>query len=343
MISRVAGLVDRVFYEAALARGEKSRKSSKAEGLGHDERMKALDGIASLYPRHGEPDGGFFVPPSDAIPTQKVARRFGRGGEVLDLTWPSRIDPHVPGLRDKLDRVPENRVAHARLYTIPGAHRPALIVIHGYMSGRYAVDEALFPLELFLRRGFDVALLVLPFHGPRRGARPRPMFPASDPRITIEGFRQAVHDAATLGHILRRRGAPEVGVTGMSLGGYTSALLATTLPDLSFAIPLVPLASIADFARDGGRLVGSPEEQRLQHEAIDRAHRIVSPVLRPLALPASRVVVVGGERDAITPVTHAKRLAAHFGCALEVFGGGHLLQRGRDDAYERAFARLGFA
>ena len=42
---------------------------------------------------------------------------------------------------------------------------------------------------------------------------------------------------------LERRGTPSFGVTGISLGGYTSALLAAIDTRLAFSIPNVPVAS----------------------------------------------------------------------------------------------------
>jgi dienelactone hydrolase len=179
---------------------------------------------------------------------------------------------------------------------------------------------------------------VLPFHAVRaeEGA---PLFPSSDPRITNEGFRQAVLDLRALAAFLRDRGAEAVGMMGMSLGGYTTSLLATLDDTLTFAAPIIPLASIADVARMAGRFVGSPEQQRLQYEGLEAAHRVVSPFARPSRLPADRVLILAASGDKITPVEHARKLADHFGAPLELFHGGHLLQFGRGDAF-RAVGRM---
>jgi len=39
---------------------------------------------------------------------------------------------------------------------------------------------------------------------------------------------------------------PKVGLTGLNLGGYTTALLAGLEPRLEFALPVVPIVSIPD-------------------------------------------------------------------------------------------------
>ena len=131
---------------------------------------------------------------------------------------------------------------------------------------------------------------------------------------------------------------------GMSLGGYTTALLATIEPSLAFAVPVIPLASIADFARDHGRFVGTPEEQSHQHRALESSMRVVSPLGRTPRVPSERVLIVAAEADRITPIAHAHRLAAHFGARMETFHGGHLLQFGRSRAFRevgRLLGRLG--
>lgn len=154
-----------------------------------------------------------------------------------------------------------------------------------------------------------------------------------------EGFRQAVSDIVALARWLRARGAPSVGVIGVSLGGYTSALLATVSRDFDFVMPMTPLASIADFAREQGRL-GERENATAQHAALERANWIVSPMARPSLVPASRALVVAAEFDRITPTAHAARIAAHFGCPTLTIPGGHLLQFGRSAAFRRLVGML---
>ena len=182
-------------------------------------------------------------------------------------------------------------------------------------------------------------LFVLPFHGPRGSGR-RPLFPGSDPRITVEGFRQAIFDLDSLVGFLRASGAPHVGAMGMSLGGYTTALAATTLPDLDFAAPFVPLASLADFARDDDRLVGTDEDRDEQHRLLENAYAVVSPLARSARTPRERILVLGSLRDGITPIIHAERLSAHFGAKLVRMPGGHLVQVGRSDAFRELLRML---
>jgi pimeloyl-ACP methyl ester carboxylesterase len=120
---------------------------------------------------------------------------------------------------------------------------------------------------------------------------------------------------------------------GMSLGGFSSALAATLEPKLAFAVPMIPLASIADVARLNGHLGATPEETEQQYKALEAVHRVTSPLYRPLAISGDKVLVIGGEADRITPIENARKLAEHFHCRIETMPGGHLVQFGRNEKF----------
>ncbi|HEY8430590.1 MAG TPA: hypothetical protein VIL20_19555 [Sandaracinaceae bacterium] len=336
--------MDALFAAFALGRSRRSRLRSRAESLSHAERMVALDAIIA---RHSQ--GPFVAPPETFFGEAGQAGRWEerhvrelRGGDVVDVRWKSGYEllAREPEVRRRFLSVSSNEWAYARLFLHRDRRRPVAVLIHGYLGGVHAVEERAWPLRwMFERLGLDLALFVLPFHGARNLRARRPLFPSSDPRLNVEGFRQAVWDLISLRRTLMERGAPAVGAMGMSLGGYTTALALTADDELAFGAPMIPLASIADFARDAGRLVGSPEEQLAQHAALEEAHRPVSPFARPSKIGPERVRVVAGEADRITPSSHARRLSAHFGAPMSVFPGGHLLQFGRGDGF-RDIARM---
>jgi len=286
-----------------------------------------------------DPDAYFVRPGAEVRPAVRSLRRLPWGAECLEASWPSAFEPYAPAVRDAYLAHAANHTAWARLY-VGGGARPAVILLHGYMAGQWAVEERAWPIEWLNRRGLDVALAVLPFHGVRaRTEGGAPPFPGADPRFTNEGFRQAVADLRVLAALLRSRGATAVGVMGMSLGGYTTALLATLEPDLAFAVPLIPLASMADYARDQGSL-GTGERAAAQHAALEEANWVVSPFARPSRVQPRRVLVVGAEADRVTPIAHAERIASHLGAPLLRVGGGHLVQVWRREAFRAVKAML---
>jgi len=333
MLGGAAAAVDRAATLAANAQLASARRRSQSESLHHEERIERLGALLEAYraPRAAD----YFRGPQPIQPVERVVRDGPGAERVVDVSWPSRYDCFLPDLNDRFDRHKQNGTAGARLF-LRGEPRPVAILVHGYMAGQYAVEQRVWPIAWLSRIGLDAALFVLPFHGIRANPRRRvPPFPGSDPRMSNEGFRQTIADFRDFVAWLRARGHRAVGVMGMSLGGYTSALACTVEPSLAFGVPIIPLASLADFARDQGRLGTTPAETALEHRALDDVHRIVSPLARPALLPRERLLVVAAKADRITPLSHARRLAHHFGAPLEAIPGGHLLQFGRADAFRR--------
>jgi pimeloyl-ACP methyl ester carboxylesterase len=281
----------------------------------------------------------FFAEPEAIAPAlRRVSRRDSR---IFDAGWPSACRPYLSEFSERYLETRENHVAWARLF-LASKPRPIVIVIHGYMSGNFAVEERIWPLPQLSALGFDVALFVLPFHGLRAKPELRlaPEFPGSDPRRNIEGFRQAVFDLRSLVRFLKERGHPRVGLFGMSLGGYTAALTATVESNVDFLVPLVPLACLADFAREQGSLSETPQQAALEYELLERLYRPVSPVFAEPRVRSDRVLVIGGRADRVTPIGHARRIANHFSAPLVAFPGGHLLQFGRRETFDRVFSLL---
>lgn len=329
-LSHAAGAVDRAVLSALNLGGRGER--AQAVALPHNERMRALGHFASVYDKAEYfDDGGFFCSPRNDL----TVRAKRSSAHVWDLSWVSEYEPFSADVRDRYLSRSANRTAWARVFRA-GTPRPTVVLIHGYRGGQWAIEERQWPIRWLYARGFDVALFVLPFHG-RRADGGAPPLPSSDPRLTNEGFRQTVFDFRTLSRWLRAQGSTHTAVVGMSLGGYTTSLLATVEPDIDACMPIVPLASIADFARAQGNL-GKGAECEAQHQGLERVNRVVSPLARKLRVPKHRTIVVGAEADRITPIGHAERIAESFDVPLLRIAGSHLMQWGRDKAF-RAFCR----
>lgn len=310
------------------------RRSTSTPPIGLDQRVTLLEGFAELYPPSLSDD--FFLPVRRISPVARAIPNDVGFEQAYDLSWGSEYEPYVPHLCDRYGRTTENHAAGVRLL-LGQEKRPVAILIHGYMAGSYPVEQRIWPLERLRRSGYDVALFTLPFHGVRACATRRgaPEFPSSDPRFSNEGFRQVIADLRNFIGWLREQGHPEIGVMGMSLGGYTASLLATIQPGLSFCVPVIPLASLADFAREQGELSAQPEIEAREHALLERIYRVVSPLDRKPLIEPARTLVVAAKADRITPVGHARKLSAHFGSQLVAWHGGHLLQLGRNAVFRR--------
>jgi pimeloyl-ACP methyl ester carboxylesterase len=330
--------VDRAATLAVQARNNARRSASMAPPSG-DQRAAVLRGFAELYPATLGND--FFLPVQEISPVARVAPNELGVARSLDLAWASDYQPFIASMSERYTRTTENHAASVRLLSA-GPKRPVAILIHGYMAGSYQVEAKLWPVQRFLRSGYDVVFFTLPFHGIRANPARRgpPEFPGADPRFSNEGFRQVIFDLQNFIRWLKEQGHPEVGVMGMSLGGYTAALLSTVQEGLSFCVPVIPLASLADFAREQGELSAAPEAEAEEHALLERIYRVVSPVERRPLIASSRTLVVAAKADRITPVAHARKLAAHLGAPLVSWHGGHLLQLGRNAAFRRVEALL---
>lgn len=338
LLGGAAGMVDRALTLAVEAQSRSGRGPRIA--VSHAARVAFLERLADECP--ADPGLDLFPAPPAITPTLRRARGE-RAADVFDVTWPSGFAPRLASFAERYLTTRENHLAVARLFRASARPpRPVVVIIHGYMSGSFPIEERLWPLETLDALGFDVALFVLPFHGlrasPARGLVPE--FPGTDPRMSIEGFRQAIFDVRALVRWLKTQGHPSVGLFGMSLGGYTAALAATIEPGLAFLVPLVPLASLADFAREQGSLSAPSAQALAEHALLERIYRPISPFSLPSRLPPGRAIVIGARHDRVTPIAHARRLATHFSAPLIAFRGGHLLQLGRRESFERVYELL---
>jgi dienelactone hydrolase len=292
----------------------------------------------------------FFPTPEAARPTLQPVGDGPLGTQVVDLAWSSEYRPFHPLAREPYLAVVENQTAHARWWTSDRG-RPTLVVLHGWGGGNYWLESRAFTVPYWLRHGYDVVAFQLPFHGNRAaaGGAALPGFPSPNPLRTNEGFGQAIFDLRALARWLRDRGSRSIGVMGMSLGGYTTALWASVAGSgdpggVDFAVAMIPAVSMANLMWRHGE--ASPARRRavkagITEDLIAAAFAVHAPTTRPARLPPGRLFVVAGRGDQITPPDHAEKLAAHWRTGILWFDGGHLAQVGRGDALRSVRRALG--
>ena len=162
------------------------------------------------------------------------------------LEFESLYEPHAeePGRARWLAYAPP-RTAHAYMLRHPEPGRPWLVCTNGYRMGLPAIDLRAFA-HYHQLLGLDVLVPVLPLHGPRRsGRRSGDGFLGGQVRDTVYGEAQAVWDIRRMIGWLRDDGAETIGATGLSLGGYTSALMASVEPGLACVVAGIPATDLA--------------------------------------------------------------------------------------------------
>ncbi len=294
-------------------------------GMAHAPTRRQRDRIGrdvadalELYEDQGwlaRPESFHRRPPELCRP--KLLRRYAAGLEFEQLSFQSRYHPRLgePG-RERWLGLRPNRTAHAWVLRHPGPERPWLISIPGYRMGRPSVDfGGLRAAHYHLDLGLNVLIPVLPLHGPRSvGSRSGDGFISADPLNTVHAEAQAMWDIRRMLDWIRREGAPEVGVWGVSLGGYNTALLAGLEGDLACAIAGIPASCFADLVELHlpGLLRWFGERMGLAWESNRSVMRVVSPLAIAPRVPRERRYIFAGLADRLIPPEHVLELWEHW-------------------------------
>jgi pimeloyl-ACP methyl ester carboxylesterase len=282
----------------------------------------------------------FFPRPPAPPVTATRLKTLGDGGVVEEIHFSSRgYAPQRETAQRMLARYPENATVHLRCHRHPGSGHPAVVWLHGWGMGSPRVEAALARTRQLYDLGLDVYLYVQPHHGPRRASGSGLLHPSTHLTRTNEAFLQTAWEVRAILGLHRQRGGGAGGVMGWSLGGYVAAMLASVAPELAFAVAMLPMADVPALLWSHGEGTADrlhAEQRGVTFEDFCRAMAVHAPLAHRLLLPAERVLLVGGEADAIIPPVHTNALREHWGgVRLHWFPGGHLLHFGRGRTFRR--------
>ena len=314
------------------------------------EDARLLAHYRDLADGHDDPRQVFPAPAPDIEVT--VARDTGlprawKPGRLRTLRFDSPFVPLHPDMRIPYRGHERNRMAWAQHWTHADGPRSTLVVVHGFMASPHWVNRAFFQLPWFYGHGYDILLVTLPFHGRRREApwhySGEGLFVGGFSHLT-ESMAHSLHDLrAWLDHLFAS-GVPQVGVTGVSLGGYLSSLLAAVDDRLSFAIPNVPVTSLTDivesWAPAGWMVEAALRRAGVRIDDLRAAMALTSPLTWPARIPHDRRFIIAGLGDRLAPPSHARALWRHWEQPqLHWFPGNHVLHVERG-AYLRQMGRF---
>jgi len=278
-----------------------------------------ITGARELFDARGwleKPAGYHEEPPPLTNPT--IRDGSTRGYAFERLQFDSEYEPHAgePG-RERWLAYGANRRGAAWVVRHADASRPWLVCVHGYKMGFPLTDLAAFPPEYFHERlGLNLLLPVLPLHGPRRmGRRSGDGFIGAEVLDTVHAEAQAMWDMRRLLAWVRAQSDAPVGVLGLSLGGYNTALLASLDPGLRCAIPGIPLA---DFSRAMFRHAPALHLRGVEALGIDRDRvsevlRVVSPLALEPKVPLPHRAIFAAVADRLVPPDQPRDLWRHWG------------------------------
>jgi pimeloyl-ACP methyl ester carboxylesterase len=264
-------------------------------------------------------------------------------GRVQNIRFKSSFQAMNPAVREHRLGYERNNVVHAQHWLHDDGPHPTLCVIHGFMGSAYLFNGLFFSLPWFYRSGYDVLLYTLPFHG-RRAERRSPYsgygYFADGFAGFAEAMAQAVHDFRSVVDYLEYTGVDRIALTGMSLGGYTSALIAGVDDRVQAVIPNVPVVTPESAFDDwfpanllvklGNRLTGT------DRELSTAAAMYHSPLNYAPLVPKDRRLIITGLGDRLAPPEQAELLWKHWDrCAFHWFPGNHILHVSQPDYLRR--------
>lgn len=273
------------------------------------------------------------TPPPLADADVQLRRASARGLPYEHLRFESGYEPRAEEpRRERWLAQQRNRTAHAWVVRHADPGRPWLVCIHGYQMGSPVIDLAAFEAER-LHRAYGMNLLfpVLPLHGPRKeGRRSGDGYLAGEVLDTVHAVSQALWDLRRLLSWVRAQGGTRIGVHGLSLGGFHTALLACLEGELACAIPGIPLADVSRVVwRHGPPLrIRHFESNGIVHEAVSEVLRVISPLTLEPQVPHERRYLYAAVADRLVPADQVYDLWRHWGKPRIVwYQGGHVTFR----------------
>ncbi|WP_420812138.1 alpha/beta hydrolase family protein [Mycobacterium kyogaense] len=338
----IASLLSVTMAPSVLGALRRSRSAAEQQQLEFYAELAAMKDPAVAFPAPESP------PRVSSRPANPVAEWVARGN-VRNIRFESSFTAVNPAMRKQCAGFVRNNVVHAQHWRHDDGPRPTLCLIHGFMGSAYLFNGLFFALPWFYRSGYDVVLYTLPFHG-RRAEQYSPFsghgYFAHGFSGFCEAMAQAVHDFRSVLDYLEYTGVDRIALTGMSLGGYTSALLASVDDRIQAVIPNVPVVTpdrTVDEWFPANRVVALRNWlSGADNELVDAATMYSSPLnYRPLPAKERRLIIAGlGDR--LAPPQQAEMLWRHWDrCDFHWFPGNHVLHVSQPDYLRRMTRFLG--
>lgn len=209
-----------------------------------------------------------------------------------------------------------NRTAVAHLVRHPGKERPWVIAVHGFCMGSPLMDfRGLHVDRIHRELGMNVALPVLPLHGPRKVTRLSGEALLSFQLMNaVHGLAQAVWDIRRLIGWVRTQGATSISLYGVSLGGYVVSLVAGIEDGIDAVVAGIPVSDFPVlFDRHSPAHVRTRAvEHHILDGTADEVFRVVAPMSFRARVPRERRFVFAGYGDRLALPDQAHRLWQHW-------------------------------
>lgn len=278
----------------------------------------------------------FKLPPSDICVTQKIIRLpyFAPKNAIVEqVSFVSTYQTLNPSLRESYEKSHGNQPVVGQHWKHPDGPRPTLIFTHGIGVNAFWINSLSFSLRWLFDQGYDILLHTLPFHGSRKTG----MQVVGGMGLTSNGlsqmnesFLQGAYDLRVWMNHLENQGVETIGAAGYSLGGYTTAQVASCDNRLKFAIAICPAVLLMDMVAGWPPLSFGMNRimKKTQLSLTDLRHRtaIHSPLSWKPLLEPERLMIIGGAADRFTPPQFVNAMSKHWaGSSMHWFPGGHII------------------
>jgi hypothetical protein len=303
-----------------------------------DESIVALAAGPSRFPRRDDyervgselreaaeqfADMGWLDNPSayhlDPPPLRSVRTTVGwaMGQRYERISWESgyEVRDGEPG-GERWMGYEANRTASAWVLDHRDGPRPWLVAVHGFGTGAPFADMFTFRAQhLHKDLGLNVAAIVLPVHGSRRPTKVGgEVFLGIDMMNAVHGMAQSLWDIRRLISWVQQLRPSSLGLLGVSLGGYMTALTSCFVPELDVAVAGIPVVDFPDlFRRHSPKHVAERAESHgIVNGVGNLVHRVVSPLHSRPVVPTERLKIFAGLGDRMAVPEHASALWRHW-------------------------------
>jgi pimeloyl-ACP methyl ester carboxylesterase len=283
-----------------------------------------------------DPEAVFAKPQTNVkIKRERVpySRYLPKDAIVELLSTESTYQTLNPEIRAEYAKLHHNIPAVAQHWRHADGPRPTLIFTHGFFADAPWFNSMMFSLRWFFKQGYDILLHTLPFHGLRRRKADFYSglgFFSHGYAFMNEAFLQGVYDLRVWMDYLEEQGVTAMGASGYSLGGYTTALVASADKRLKFAIPNAPAVLLIDMIK-GWSPINLGMAYMMKKNGLSLTDlRYMTAIHCSLTwqpvISADRLMVIGGAGDRFTSPQFVNALHQHWvGSEMHWFPGNHLM------------------
>jgi hypothetical protein len=278
-----------------------------------------LDVARQIYTKRGwlaRPETYHRRPPRLTDADLTVTSGWAMGLRYEQVAYDSQFAPRSsePG-RDRWLAYTANRCAFATTLRHGDGPRPWAVCVHGFCMGYPFMDfVGLQTAQLHRKLGFNVALPVLPLHGPRKATRiSGEPFLTFDLMNTVHGVTQSVWDIRRLLSWIRSQQPTRILLYGVSLGGYIVSLLAG-LEEVDGVIAGIPVVDFPRLFHDHSpiHVRARSMEHRILGGKAEAIFQVVSPLHVSPKVPKTRRYLYAGSGDRLALPNQAHALWRHW-------------------------------